>query len=104
MPSKGGGVTEVQLQVTKESFEPVARAMVEASDDAAVVAFVATERFGQLAAAMIEADEDEAVVAFASALSYSEDRIVKAYAELLRDKWESRSASNSKATQLETLE
>ena len=28
MPSKGGGITEVQLTVTSESFEDVAKAMI----------------------------------------------------------------------------
>ena len=35
MPSKGGGVTEVQLRVTGESFDAVAKAMFDANMDAA---------------------------------------------------------------------
>jgi hypothetical protein len=39
MPSKGGGVTEVQLEVTSESFDAVAKAMIAADMDAAIRAF-----------------------------------------------------------------
>jgi len=39
MPSKGGGVTEVSLQVSPDSFEDVAKAMLTADEDAAIRAF-----------------------------------------------------------------
>ena len=83
MPSKGGGVTFVQLQVSSESFEHVAKAMVESNDDAAILAFVTAGNFGLLAAAMMEADEDRAIAAFATALNHSEDRTIKACSDIL---------------------
>jgi hypothetical protein len=39
MPSKGGGVTEVKLEVTSESFDAVVKAMIAADRDAAIRAF-----------------------------------------------------------------
>jgi hypothetical protein len=39
MPSKGGGVTEVSLRVSPDSFEDVAKAMLTASEDEAISAF-----------------------------------------------------------------
>jgi pyruvate/2-oxoglutarate dehydrogenase complex dihydrolipoamide dehydrogenase (E3) component len=54
--------------VTKDSFEALAKAMVEANGDAAVRAFVRTQTFGQIASAMIKTDEDHAIAAFSLAL------------------------------------
>ncbi len=39
MPSKGGGVTDVLLEVSSESFETVAKTMMEANEDVAIRAF-----------------------------------------------------------------
>jgi len=39
MPSKGGGVTEVSVRVSPESFEDAAKLMLLADDDAAIHAF-----------------------------------------------------------------
>jgi hypothetical protein len=39
MPSKGGGVTEVSLRVSPDSFEDVAKAMLTAGEDEAIRAF-----------------------------------------------------------------
>jgi hypothetical protein len=39
MPSKGGGVTVVQLRITPDSFEEIAKAKLAADDDAAIRAF-----------------------------------------------------------------
>jgi hypothetical protein len=92
MPSKGGGITEVQLQVSKESFESVARAMVKANDGVAALAFVNTEIFGQIVSAMIEADEDKAIASFAVALRTrcNSDGVIKACADILYDISDSR--------------
>jgi hypothetical protein len=39
MPSKGGGVTEVELRISSESFTSVAEAMMAVNEDAAIRAF-----------------------------------------------------------------
>jgi hypothetical protein len=39
MPSKGGGVTDVKLSVTSESFDTVAKAMIAVDRDVAIRAF-----------------------------------------------------------------
>jgi hypothetical protein len=87
MPSKGRGVTEVQLQVSKDSFESVAKAMVKANGGVAALAFVNTDIFDQIVSAMIETDEDQAIASFAVALraSCDNDRIIKACADILYD-------------------
>jgi hypothetical protein len=41
MPSKGGGVTNVGLYVTSESFEDVAKAMIVTNREATIRAFAA---------------------------------------------------------------
>ena len=43
MPSKGGGGTEVQVRITSESFEAVAKAMNDANEEVAARAFVSTD-------------------------------------------------------------
>jgi hypothetical protein len=93
MPSKGGGVTEVQLEVSDESFESISKAMVEANVEAAARAFVRTESFGFIASAMMEYDEDHALAAFSLSLSGSNDRTIRACGDILHDKFSSRQIS-----------
>jgi hypothetical protein len=48
MPSKGGGVTEVSLRVSPDSFEDVAKAMLAADEDEAIRAFGTALQFRKL--------------------------------------------------------
>ena len=85
-------------------FESVVKAMVEANNDAAVLAFVKTERSGEIASAMMEANEDHAIAAFSTALSQhgNSDPTIKACADILYDKLNSRQALNKLAPSTET--
>ncbi len=86
MPSKGGGVTVVKLQVSSESFEAVAKAVSDANWEVAGRAFASTDSAGFIVHAMMEADEEGTVRAMGSVLLRSKDRAVAACGTILLDK------------------
>ena len=107
MPSKGGGVTQVQLQVTSESFEALAQSMVDANLGAAVRAFVAGTRgrtistrwmyaavqafvstgyFQLILEAIMDRDEEGAIRTVGRVLQNNEDATVGACGTILLDK------------------
>ena len=87
MPSKGGGVTEVQLQVTSESFAAVAKAMNDANQNAAVRAFVSLGlwEWKLIIQAMMDANELFAISAVGGVLQNNKDPAVGACGTNLRD-------------------
>jgi hypothetical protein len=90
MPSKGGGVTEVKLEVTSESFEDVAKAMNDANRNATVRALVrAVPSIGGwelMVQAMMDADEQSTIRAVGRVLQNNKDPAVGACGTILRDK------------------
>jgi hypothetical protein len=86
MPSKGGGVTEVQLQVTSESFAAVAESMLIANMDAAARAFVSVGYWELIVQAMIDHDEKGAIRTVGQLLRNNKDPAVGACGTILLDK------------------
>jgi hypothetical protein len=88
MPSKGGGVTEVQLQVTSESFAAVAQSMSDANQNPAVRALVraAVGRWDLIIQAMMGADEKTAIQAIGQVLQNNKDDAVRACGTILFEK------------------
>ena len=86
MPSKGGGVTEVKLQVTSESFEALAKSMLDANYNAAVRAFV-SHGFEQLIVqTMIDGDQVGTIRSVGRVLRNNKDAAVGACGTILLDK------------------
>jgi hypothetical protein len=86
MPSKGGGVTEVKLQVTSESFEALAESMLDANYNAAVRAFV-SHGFEQLIVqTMIDDDQVGTIRSVGRVLRNNKDAAVGACGTILLDK------------------
>lgn len=85
MPSKGGGVTDVQLQVTSESFERLAELMAQGNADAASRAFVSAGSWNVIVQAMLEFNKAGAIWTIGDVLKSNEDEIVGACGTLLLD-------------------
>jgi hypothetical protein len=73
LASKGGGTTDVLVEIGETSFPEVAREMVKASAGVTIAAFVRALRgqevyFNTLASLMIKAAPDVAIRAFGAAL------------------------------------
>jgi hypothetical protein len=85
MPSKGGGVTEIQLRVTDESFEALAQAMRDANENAAARAFVAAGRWDLIVQIMLDVNKDGAIHTIGQALKNNGDAVVGAYGTILLD-------------------
>ena len=88
MPSKGGGFTEVQLQVTSESFEALVQSMIDANQNAAVRALVRATvgRWDLIVQAMMDADEKAAIQAIGQVLQNNKDAAVHACRTILFEK------------------
>jgi hypothetical protein len=85
MPSKGGGVTEVQLQVTSESFESLAQSMRDANENAATRAFASAGRWDLMLQTMIDTNKEQAIWKIGEVLKNNVDDIVRACGTILFD-------------------
>jgi hypothetical protein len=86
MPSKGGGVTEVQLLVTTESFGAIARSMLNANYNAAARAFVSAGYEQVIVQAMMDDDQEGTIRTVGRVLRNNKDAAVGACGTILLDK------------------
>ncbi len=88
IPYKGGsfGFTQVQLQVTSESFAAVAQSMNNADPNAAVRAFVAAGYWELIVQAMMDDNQNVAIRTVGRVLRKNEDAAVGACGTILLDK------------------
>jgi hypothetical protein len=86
MPSKGGGVTAVRLQVTGDSFGHVATEMMEADYEAASKAFASAGYQSAILEAMMADDEPGTIRLFGRLLAENKDAILRACGAILLNK------------------
>jgi hypothetical protein len=85
MPSKGGGVTEVRLEVTSESFQDLTWAMSNANHDAATLAFASSGRPDLMVQTVVDINKEGAIGIIGEVLKNNVDDVVRACGTILLD-------------------